>query len=68
MCYSEHPRSIYVGVEADDWKTLKEYKNDRTGGKNFPIMAQIYYKALVYMTNTPGSFGYIHSNIMSFEH
>ena len=34
MCNSEHPSSIYMGVEADDWE-LSDIINDRTGGYNF---------------------------------
>ena len=37
MRYSEHPRSIYVGAEADDWQTFKITKYGRTGGKQFQI-------------------------------
>ena len=31
--HPEHPRTTYVGAEADDLPTLRFHKHDRTGGE-----------------------------------
>ena len=46
---------------------LSEIKKAAQEEKYFQIKAQIYYKALVHNT-TSEQFGYIHSNMISFEH
>ena len=50
MCNSEHPSSIYMGVEADDWE-LSDIKTTAQEDNFFPKNMNILEKAIVLKAN-----------------
>ena len=41
--HPEHPRTNYMGAEADDWPSLRFNENNRTGGKILNKKQALYY-------------------------